>query len=234
MSAGTANFVVALFAICVCAPATPAMYRWVDENGVTVYSQAPPPYGDAVKLKKRRPPRIEDAAAARTRLESQREQAFDEGEARREAEAEQARKTDEELRRAANCAAAGANLETFQHLGPRRIRTPEGYRIALPDQQEFLKIYPNLRVTLNAANAWVGPTGKFAGALTPCGYWFIVPRGTTYFGRFLDVTPLRVCYGPLVFRVPIGVQPGRWVLEIDLTESDVRIPFALGARRRPR
>jgi hypothetical protein len=115
-----------------------------------------------------------------------------------------------------------------------RIRSPEGYRIALPDQQEFLKIYPDLRVTLDAADAWVGPTGKFAGALTPCGYWFIVPRGTTYFGRFLDVTPLRVCYGPLVFRVPIGVQPGRWVLEIDLTESDVRIPFELGARRSSR
>jgi hypothetical protein len=113
-----------------------------------------------------------------------------------------------------------------------RVRTPEGYRIPLPDQQEFLEIYPDLRVTLDAAKAWVGPTGKFAGAMDPCGYWFIVPRGTTSFARYLDVTPLRVCYGPLVFQVPLGVQPGRWVLEIDLQESDVRIPFVLGERRR--
>jgi hypothetical protein len=113
-----------------------------------------------------------------------------------------------------------------------RVRTPNGYRIPLPDQEEFLQIYPTLRVTLDAARAWVGPTGKFAGSLSPCGYWFIQPRGTTNFGRYLSVTPLRVCYGPLVFQVPIGVQPGRWVLEIDLQESDVRIPFVLGERRR--
>jgi hypothetical protein len=85
---------------------------------------------------------------------------------------------------------------------------------------------------LDAAHAWIGPTGKFAGALSPCGYWFIVPRGVTNFAPILEVSPLRVCYGPLVFHVPGGVQPGRWVLEIDLEESDVRIPFTLGEKRR--
>jgi len=113
-----------------------------------------------------------------------------------------------------------------------RVRTPDGHRIPLPDQREFLRIYPDLRVMLDAAEAWIGPTGRFAGALTPCGYWFIVPRGSTNFARFLAVTPHRVCYGPLIFQLPMGVQPGRWVLEIDLEESDVRIPFELGAKRK--
>ena len=36
------------------------------------------------------------------------------------------------------------------------------------------------------------------------------------------------CSGPLVFAVADGVQPGRWVLLIDLEGSDVRIPFTLG------
>jgi hypothetical protein len=127
---------------------------------------------------------------------------------------------------------AGIGPSTIVDGNAIRIRTPDGHRIPLPDQQEFLEIYPNLAVMLDAAEAWVGPTGRFAGALSPCGYWFNVPRGSTNFSRFLEVSPHRVCYGPLVVQIPMGVQPGRWVLEIDLEESDVRIPFELGAKKK--
>jgi len=36
-----------------------------------------------------------------------------------------------------------------------------------------------------------------------------------------------VCWGPLVFQVPGGVQPGRWRLVIELEESTADIPFEL-------
>jgi len=90
-----------------------------------------------------------------------------------------------------------------------RIRTPEGHRIPLPDQQEFLEIYPNLRVMLDAAEAWVGPTGKFAGALSPCGHWLSVPRGSANFSRYLEVSPHRVCYGPLAVQRPFHLRGQR-------------------------
>lgn len=138
MSTGTEKLVAALLGVCVCAPATPAMYRWVDENGVTVYSQSPPPSGDAVKLKKQRAPGADDAAPTREQLQDRRRQALDEPEARNEAEAgrtQQAKRAEDELQRAANCAAARANLETLQNLGRRMIRTPDGRVLRLSEDQ---------------------------------------------------------------------------------------------------
>jgi hypothetical protein len=32
----------------------------------------------------------------------------------------------------------------------------------------------------------------------------------------------------MFFDVPGGIQPGRWVFEVDLPESEIRIPFDLG------
>jgi phage protein D len=114
------------------------MYRWVDENGVTVYSQTPPPAADAVKLKATPPPRAEDAEAARKRLEQQRERVFDEGEARKEAKAEQEKRAKEAQTRhtiAANCEAAKKNLETLQNLGNRMVHTPDGRYLRLSEDE---------------------------------------------------------------------------------------------------
>jgi hypothetical protein len=114
------------------------MYRWVGENGVTVYSQTPPPSGNAVQIKKQPSPSADDASAARDRTKKRREQAFDEGEARQEAEAAQAqqvKKAEDDGRRAANCEAAQANLEKIQNLGRRRVRTPDGTVLRLSEEQ---------------------------------------------------------------------------------------------------
>jgi hypothetical protein len=138
MSTGTEKLVAALLGICVCAAATPEMYRWVDENGVTVYSQSPPPFGDAVKIKKQRAPGADDAGATGEQRENRRRQAREESEARSEAEAgraQQAKGAQDEPQRAANCAAARANLQTLQNLGRRMIRTPDGRVLRLSEDQ---------------------------------------------------------------------------------------------------
>jgi len=38
-----------------------------------------------------------------------------------------------------------------------------------------------------------------------------------------------LCSGPLVFKVPGGIQPGRWRLIIEQEESRVDVPFELEA-----
>lgn len=109
-----------------------------------------------------------------------------------------------------------------------RIRTPDGHTLPLLDQLEFRRVYGKLRVGLDRSYAWEPPTGRFAGSREPCGQWFLVPPGQFLATSTLFLSSARVCTGPLVFQVPIGVQPGRWVLTIDLEESDARIPFMLG------
>ncbi len=140
MPTRTTQLAAAFLTACACAPAHTAMYRWVDENGVTVYSQTPPPSSNAVKVKKERAPSDEDAAAASKRLEQQREQAFDEEEARKESKAEQETKARAESKRAANCEAARANLENFKNLGRRMVRTPDGSVLRLSEEQVEMEI----------------------------------------------------------------------------------------------
>lgn len=111
------------------------MYRWVDENGVTVYSQSPPSSGNAVTLKEPAAPTSETTKAAREQLRSERERAFDEDEDRRTAEAEKAKAAKEAEERAASCAAARENLERFENLGPRMIRTADGKVLRLSEDE---------------------------------------------------------------------------------------------------
>jgi hypothetical protein len=109
-----------------------------------------------------------------------------------------------------------------------RVRTPDSHTIPLLEQKEFRRVYGALRIALDRSYAWEPPTGRFAGSREPCGQWFLVPPGQFLASPTLYLASTRVCTGPLVFQVPIGVQPGRWLLTIDLEESDARIPFVLG------
>ena len=59
-----------------------------------------------------------------------------------------------------------------------------------------------------------------------CGWFFIHPsRGLSRVVIYIH--PQSDCYGPLVFQVLGGVQPGRWVVMVDLEEENIRIPFLL-------
>jgi hypothetical protein len=140
MPSPKAQILAALITACACVSTPAAMYRWVDENGVTVYSQTPPPSGDAVKLRKRPPPPARDVEAARQRTEQQREGVFDQTEAEKQAATEQAMREDEAHQREKNCAAARDNLETYQNLGPRRIRTADGRYLRLSEDEVRMEI----------------------------------------------------------------------------------------------
>ncbi|HPA80847.1 MAG TPA: hypothetical protein PLS95_08555 [Thermoanaerobaculales bacterium] len=109
-----------------------------------------------------------------------------------------------------------------------RLRGPDGTRYPLPSQEAFRAAYGELQLALRNVDFLHPPASGFAGLREPCGRWFLASPWEGFAYDTVFVTPFRYCSGPLAFLVPGGVQPGRWVLEIDLPESKVRIPFVLG------
>jgi hypothetical protein len=104
---------------------------------------------------------------------------------------------------------------------------PDGIRYPLPSQQAFREAYSQLYAALRSPEIVSLDPGSFGGVREPCGRWFFARPSEGFAYDSLDVTPFRVCSGPLVFLIPGGVQPGQYVLEIDLAESKARIPFVL-------
>ncbi len=109
-----------------------------------------------------------------------------------------------------------------------RIRNPQGHTIALIDQDEFRGVYGNLHTAIDRAGALVGPSARFLRGRQLRDRWFFAPPFGGLAFDSLYASPMSVSSGPLVFRIAGGVQPGRWVLMIDLEESVARIPFVLG------
>ena len=110
-----------------------------------------------------------------------------------------------------------------------RVRTPDGRDLAPMDQAALHKIYfGKLRMELIQANAWSRPSSRFMSTRQECAAWFLTPPDAPQ-PRSNNIHPSRsqVCFGPLLFEVPRGIQPGRWVLVIDLEESQARVPFEL-------
>lgn len=115
-----------------------AVYKWVDENGLTVYSQSPPP-GDveyeeldaappkvdsATALKKLRADKIKADKLRRERLEKQ-------------AEKEKVRKEEEEVKK--NCEMARGKLASLQRPRAKRLQ-PDGSRIRLTEEERQRQI----------------------------------------------------------------------------------------------
>jgi len=120
--------------------ASGAMYRWVDENGVTVYSEQAPPVEGAVEIDKHAGPSEAEQQAAMERLRRQREQAFDEQEARQDAAAEKAEKAADAKQRAESCSAARSNLQKYQDLGYGMVKTPDGRYQLLSEEEVKVKL----------------------------------------------------------------------------------------------
>ena len=109
--------------------------------------------------------------------------------------------------------------------------TPDGRRLPLLSQDEYREIFGKIRIRLERAMANLPILGRYDTSMTPCDRWFL--RGP--FGSFaydeITINTFQVCYGPLVFRVPGGIQPGRWRVIIDLEESRADIAFELEDER---
>ena len=103
------------------ATAQAATYRWVNEQGVTVYSQTPPPSGQATVIPPPPPPAT--GAPIRPPIEEQLKQIEAQKAERQQREAKAADEKKRQTIMDANCRNARHNLEVLE--GPARRRFAE-------------------------------------------------------------------------------------------------------------
>ncbi|HEB95109.1 MAG TPA: DUF4124 domain-containing protein [Sedimenticola thiotaurini] len=117
--------------------ATAGAYRWVDDNGVTHYSQTPPPDRPVTRIAAPPPPPARQVQKERDRLDLQLQDAEIRKEKKQEQEQEQQKAADVEAARTRNCEAARRNLEILEGSPRRMIRMPSGeYRRLTAEERE--------------------------------------------------------------------------------------------------
>ncbi len=112
-------------------------YRWVDENGGTVYSQTPPPGGIPADRIKAPPPPARSANEAWKGLDKQWQEMQDREDAEKEQNVQ--READEKRQSEidSNCLAAKHNLQILESNNRKLIRTPDGvYHRVLPEERQ--------------------------------------------------------------------------------------------------
>lgn len=102
-----------------------AAYKWVDENGVTHFTQHPPPKAPAEYVRPPPPPAT-SPDAARKALEQQQQAAEERDAERRERHKQAAEAAAEAQWRSENCARARANLTKLQQHPRFRAMDAEG------------------------------------------------------------------------------------------------------------
>ena len=107
------------------------------------------------------------------------------------------------------------------------LTTPDGSTIPAATQKEFGEAYSKLRPQIAQANVAREPMDYFPPSRAACSLGLFVAPGEGVAFNEVSVNDRRACQGKLMFRIPGGVQPGRYVLGVDLEESRIRIPFEL-------
>lgn len=123
--AKTSFLLFTLIALFASTPLAAKTYRWVDENGVTVYSQKPPPSGQATEIKPPPPPAT-SPEEAQSKLDEQRQKLEDLREDRELKKKESGEKKAEAKRKKSNCEAAQRNLAGLISRPHARQKGPDG------------------------------------------------------------------------------------------------------------
>jgi len=125
-------------ALALASQACVATYQWVDENGVTVYSQLPPPSQNEVRKVAPPPPpanpqAVQELQEMRQRLEDLRE----------DRTLEASRKQEESQKqqiRAENCRNAKENIRLLQQKSRQLIKDSDGVYKRYTEEQKAAKI----------------------------------------------------------------------------------------------
>lgn len=118
-------------------PAQAQIYKWVDKDGNTVYSQTPPESGNYQSIDAPSAPPA--SAATNDTAGSSTDNTIQQGaeEAKKNAEVEKLSQENQAVREQ-NCKAAKQNLQTFQIY--RRIKQADGTVVRLSDEERQKKI----------------------------------------------------------------------------------------------
>jgi len=129
------RIVLAVAALCLAPVAMAQLYKYVDKDGKTVYSDQPPANVDSKQLRLQSAPSAAEAAPAPAKTAVQKDKDLDKG---RKELAEKAKKSDEEAKRAqANeqrCSDAKSNLQVYEQGGRLSKRTESGERVFLDEK----------------------------------------------------------------------------------------------------
>lgn len=116
-----------------------AMYKWVDDKGVTQYTQYPPP-DRKTEIIVPPPPPAEDPEGAQKKLEATLQKLDEERKAKATAQEESQKTADEAKQRQKVCQDAHSNLEKLTTGGRRRMIGPDGVASYLPEEERQQKI----------------------------------------------------------------------------------------------
>ncbi len=108
------------------------------------------------------------------------------------------------------------------------LRTPSGGDIPLATQNEFSAAYGSLAPVLARADVAAEPLDYWSGRRAMRIEFFSNPGETLVFPSFW-VNDRMVYTGRLFFHLPEGIQAGRYELHVRFPESELRMPFRLGA-----
>lgn len=124
-----------LLAFLITQPSTAAIYRWVDADGQTVYSQTPPPDAQAERMRAPREPEVD---AADRKQPDQRQQEMDDYLEDRQLKAEKRKKAREAQKLAQeNCGKARQNYKNLEESARPLVAGPDGeYRILAEDERQ--------------------------------------------------------------------------------------------------
>lgn len=107
------------------------------------------------------------------------------------------------------------------------LRTPDGRRLELIDNQEYFRNYARLQIPVERIMSYVPLLYLYQPSRSPCGRWFLEAAPNRIAFDEITLSSAQTCSGPLVFKVSDGVQPGRWRLIFELEESRPDIPFII-------
>jgi hypothetical protein len=112
--------------------------------------------------------------------------------------------------------------------GDVSLRTPDGRRLRMISQNEFRENYPRLMIPVERTLANLPLLDRYKlNRDVPCEQWFFAAPPRMIAFDEIPISSSQICSGPLIFKVPGGIQPGRWRLIIELRESRANIPFML-------
>ena len=114
-------------------------YKWVDENGVTQYTQTPPPKGDFKAVKPLPKPAIspEDAKKQlQERVDAFQQRRDDAGKAKTEASKEKVKSA----KKSADCAKSKDNLSYFEANSRVKYKDKDGNVTLMPEEERQKKM----------------------------------------------------------------------------------------------
>ncbi len=107
------------------------------------------------------------------------------------------------------------------------VYTPDGYRLPLASQDEFVRNLTRLRIPVEQTLQFLPLLYRVEPNRMPDDRWFYAVAAENIGFDEIPMNSSQKFWGPLLFSVPGGVQPGRWRLVIELEESRPDIPFVI-------